>query len=87
MISPLNIATQGLLDSPLAVAAVRGHLIIGVVVPPTIPGGGGGGKKGGLQHPREYTYTPKKVDLLRAQLLNEDDEILAIIMAAIDTLQ
>lgn len=84
MISPINIATQGLLNSPLAVAAVRGHLIIGDIDVP-VPGGGGG--KGGLEHPRYYTMTPQKLDNLKNQLLNEDDEILAIIQAIMEVIQ
>lgn len=88
MISPIAIATQGLLNSPLSVAAVRGHLTIGFIPPvPEDDGGGGGKRRGALQDPREYTYTPEKVDMLRAQLLNEDDEILTIVMAAVETLQ
>lgn len=86
MISPINVATQGLLNSPLAVAAVRGHLIIGEFEIPVTPGGGSSGKKG-LQHPREYDITPRKLAALRAQLLNEDDEILAIVMASMEILQ
>ena len=87
MISPITIATQGLLNSPLSVAAVRGHLIIGDLPVVVVPGGGGGKGRGAFQDPREYDITPHKLALLRAQLLNEDDEILAIVMAAMDTLQ
>lgn len=88
MISPITVATQGLLNSPLSVAAVRGHLIVGdLPAPPVVGGGGGKGKGSAFQHPREYDITPHKLAALRAQLLNEDDEILTIVMAAVDTLQ
>ena len=81
---PLDVATDGYLNSPLSVA-VDGYLSLGEA--PTPPPTGGGGGKGGLQHPKYYTYTPEQVDMLKSQLLNEDDEILAIVMAAVDTLQ
>lgn len=79
-ISPITIATHGLLNSPLSVAAVRGRLRIdtGVVVKPP----GGGGKKGGLaavpgtwEHP--YVIREKLLE----QIKREDEEILAIIQA------
>jgi len=85
-VQPLAVATSGYLDSPLSVA-VSGYLYLGDVPPTPTPPTGGGGGKGGLQHPKYYTYTPEQVDMLRSQLLNEDDEILAIVMAAVDTLQ
>lgn len=81
---PLDVATDGYLNSPLSVA-VDGYLSLGEA--PTPPPTGGGGGKGGLQHPKYYTYTPEQVDMLKSQLLNEDDEILAIVMAAVDILQ
>ena len=87
MISPITIATQGLLNSPLSVAAVRGHLIIGELPSTQVPGGGGGKRRSGLQNPIEYDITPRKLAALRAQLLNEDDEILTIVMAAVEVLQ
>ena len=82
-ISPIDIATQGLLNSPLSVAAVRGRLTI-PTTPISPPGGGG---KGGLQSPKLYTVTPEKLDNLRAQLERDDEEILAIILAALDIIQ
>jgi len=86
-VQPLAVATSGYLDSPLS-AAVSGYLYLGdVPAPPPPPAQGGGGGKGGLQHPKYYTYTPEQVDVLKSQLLNEDDEILAIVMAAVDILQ
>ena len=87
MISPINIATQGLLDSPLAVAAVRGRLSIGGTVTPPILGGGGGPMRGGFEDPRAYDITPHKLAALRAQLLNEDDEIIIIVTTAMEVLQ
>ena len=76
-ISPITIATQGLLDSPLAVAAIRGHLRAdaGPVAPPTPGGGGVSGMPGQWEHP----YVLK--ERLRDQIEREDEEILAIIMA------
>lgn len=85
MISPINLATQGLLNSPLAVAAVRGHLIIGEIVIPPKPGGGG--PKGGLQGVKEYDITPKKLAELRARINDEDEEIISIITAVMEVIQ
>ena len=85
MISPINVATQGLLNSPVGVAAVRGHLIIGdIVIPPKL---GGGGKKGGLQGVKEYDITPRKLAALKAKLQNEDEEIISIITAVMEVIQ
>jgi hypothetical protein len=83
MVSPITLATQGVLDSPLAVAAARGHLTFFTVV--TQPGGGG--QKGGLQGTKHYTVTADKLDDLRAQLKREDEEIIAIVMAAMEVIQ
>lgn len=87
MVSPINVATQGLLNSPLAVSAIRGRLIILVEEEPEKPGGGSSKKRTGLEDPRLYTVTPEKLNTLRAQLEREDDEILAIVMAAMEVLQ
>ncbi len=73
-ISPIAIATQGLLNSPLSVAAVRGHLTIEIGVDDVVPGGAGGGRRGS----RRLLLPFQK---LRRQLLREDEEILAIIIA------
>ena len=83
MISPITVATQGLLNSPLSVAAVRGHLSI------LVAKGGGSSAKGkrAWQEPHEYDVTPRKLAALRAQLLNEDDEIITIVMTAMEVLQ
>ena len=72
-ISPIDIATHGTLNSPLSVAAVRGHLIIedaDAVAP-------GGGRTGS---PRLLLPYQK----LQRQLQREDEEILAIIIAAME---
>jgi len=70
-ISPIAIATQGTLNSPLSVAAVRGHLII--ALEEAVLRGGDSSKKGlRLLMPDER---------LDRQLKREDDEILAIIIA------
>jgi len=73
-ISPITIATHGLLNSPLAVAAVRGHLIIEIDAVAT-----GGGRIGG---PRLLLPYQK----LQRQLQREDEEILAIIIAAMEVM-
>ena len=73
-ISPIAIATHGLLNSPLSVAAVRGKLIIedDTVAP-------GGGRSGS---PRLLLPFEK----LQRQLQREDEEILAIIIAAMEVM-
>lgn len=73
-ISPIAIATHGLLNSPLSVAAVRGHLTIDDddVVSPARGGGGS---------PILLPYAK-----LQRQLKREDEEILAIIIAATEIL-
>jgi hypothetical protein len=72
-ISPIAIATHGLLNSPLSVAAVRGHLTIDDddVVSPARGGGS----------PILLPYAK-----LQRQLKREDEEILAIIIAATELL-
>jgi hypothetical protein len=75
-ISPITIATQGLLNSPLSVAAVRGRLTIGdIPVPPTRPPGGNSGTAATWISP--YVLRDRR----RAQIEREDEEILAVIMA------
>jgi hypothetical protein len=73
-ISPIDIATQGLLDSPLSVAAVRGHLTVGGPAPRP-PGGGGRFVMGRWIHPAMLR------DQLMKQAEREDEEILVIIQA------
>ena len=85
MISPITIATHGLLNSPLSVSAVRGHLIIETEPEPEKPGGGN--SKNGLHDPREYTVTPGKLKDLKGQLGREDEEILSVIVAVMDVIQ
>lgn len=75
-ISPIDIATQGTLNSPLSVAAVRGHLTIETVT--VIEGPGGGGVSG---MPGEWVHPFVRQDMLRSIAEREDEEILAIIMA------
>jgi hypothetical protein len=80
-ISPITIATQGLLNSPLSVAAVRGHLTIGELVAEEV--------RGGSSDPARIAQqiAPKVVDpVLRAKLLREDEEILQIILSFIEVL-
>jgi hypothetical protein len=76
-ISPIDIATQGTLNSPLSVAAVRGHLTIEAETP-VIEGPGGGGVSG---MPGEWVHPFVRQDMLRSIAEREDEEILAIIMA------
>lgn len=71
-ISPIAIATQGLLNSPLSVAAVRGHLTIAILVAELR---GADSSKPRLLMPDER---------LDRQLKREDDEILTIIIAAME---
>jgi hypothetical protein len=80
-ISPITIATQGVLNSPLAVAAVRGHLTLGVIPPTVKPGSGSSFVRGTWKHP--YVLQEER----RQQILMEDDEIMAIIIAAMRYLQ
>ena len=82
-ISPVDVATDGYLNSPLS-AAVNGYLTLFTVV---VKKKGGGGQKGGLQDPRTYTVTPDKIDGLLQKLQEEDQEIVAIVMAAMEVLQ
>ena len=72
-ISPITIATQGLLNSPLAVAAVRGRLSIELA-----QNGGDSSKKGPsfVQGEWEHPYVR-----LERQIQREDEEIMVIIAA------
>lgn len=67
-ISPITIATQGMLNSPLAVAAVRGRLSIDIEVH------GSDSSKWGLR----LLMPDERLD---RRLKREEDEILAIIIA------
>lgn len=81
MVSPITVATHGTLNSPLAVAAVRGRLSIAVLVEEEV--------RGGSSDPAliAQAIAPKVLDpMLRAKLLREDEEILAIILAIVDRL-
>ena len=69
-ISPIAIATQGLLDSPLSVAAVRGHLTLEAEVILEEARGGDSSKL-------RLLMPDEKLDRL---LKREDEERLAIII-------
>lgn len=75
MVSPITVATHGLLNSPLSVAAIRGRLYIdseqGIVG--ILPGGS---SDPAMAH-----------QVILARLKREDDEILAIIMASVDIIE
>lgn len=81
-LSPIAIATQGALNSPLSMAAVRGHLTIEeLIVDAAVDGGSSDPARIAQQ------IAPKVTDpVLRAKLLREDEEILSIIMAFLETL-
>ena len=74
-ISPIAIATHGTLNSPLSVAAVRGHLtIIEVLVDEEV--------RGGSSDPAliAQAIAPKVVDpMLRAKLLREECQNLVLV--------
>jgi hypothetical protein len=70
-ISPIAIATHGTLNSPLSVAAVRGHLTIEAATAIEEARGGDSSKL-------RLLYPDEKLDRL---LKREDDEIMAIIIA------
>ena len=72
-ISPITIATQGFLNSPLAVAAVRGRLFIETSVPSGVSTGGA----------RRLLMPDERLD---RRLKREDDEILAIIIAFMEVM-
>jgi hypothetical protein len=78
MVSPIDVATQGLLDSPLSVAAIRGRLTIAATPPPTGPGGGLGF---GAARVVPWTHPQVLKDQLMRQAEREDDEIMAVIKA------
>lgn len=74
-ISPIAIATHGLLNSPLSVAAVRGHLTIEAAVAVEEARGGDSSKL-------RLLMPDEKMDRL---LKREDEEIIAIIIAFMET--
>ena len=79
MVSPIAVATQGALNSPLSMAAVRGHLTF--LIEEEV--------RGGSSDPAiiAQAIAPRVVDpVLRDKLLREDEEILAIILAAIEVI-
>ena len=74
MISPIAIATQGLLNSPLSVAAVRGHLTISIAIAEA---------RGGDSSKLRLLMPDERMDRL---LKREDEEIMQIILAFMETL-
>lgn len=72
---PLRVATQGLLRSPLSVAAVRGRLDV-TAIPPIIEAARGGDSSAAEK--LRLLMPDEKLDRL---LKREDEEILAIIVA------
>ena len=80
-ISPIAIATQGTLNSPLSVAAVRGHLTIVAIppIPPVTPGGSAYTQISDLR----LLMPDEKLDRL---LKREEEEILAIIISFMESL-
>jgi hypothetical protein len=75
-ISPIAIATQGVLNSPLSVAAVRGHLVIEAqqIIDEL---------RGGDSSKLRLLMPDEKLDRL---LKREDEEILMIIIAFMENL-
>jgi hypothetical protein len=90
-ISPAAIATEGFLDSPLSVSVI-GHLTLGGETPPSV-GGGGGGRRPWYRPGRLERYKSPIVALdelkeqLRSRRLREDEEIVAIILAAVRVIE
>ena len=81
-ISPIAIATQGALNSPLSVAAVRGKLTIEALIEEAV--------HGGSSDPALIAkeIAPRVVDpVLRAKLLREDEEILQIIISFMESME
>ena len=76
-ISPIAIATQGVLNSPLSVAAVRGHLIIEAAAAVEEARGGDSSKL-------RMLMPDEKLDRL---LKREDEEIIAIIIAFMECIE
>lgn len=75
MVSPVTVATHGLLNSPLAVAAIRGRLYLD----------SGEGEVGIL--PGGSSDPAMAHQMILAKIKREDDEILAIIMASVDIIE
>lgn len=81
MVSPIAVATHGFLNSPLSVAAVLGRLTILALIEEEVRGGSSDPKK------IAQAIAPRVVDpVLRAKLMREDEEILAIILAIVERL-
>ena len=87
MSDPFSVATRGLFGDPLA-AATRGYLEVVAIV--EVPAGGGGSSKA----KRRKTVTrripapiPETRDELIAQILREDEELIAILTIAMRVLE
>ena len=83
-ISPIAIATQGVLNSPLAVAAVRGHLTIETDV---TTGGGLGYGAYGILPPDRWEHPQLEIDRIELQIEREEEEIMAIVVSAAELLK
>jgi len=77
-LSPINVATQGLFNCPLAVAAVRGRLICFDPIITEPDDGGDSYKK------YKRLLTPE--EKLHRQLMREDEEITVIVMGITEIL-
>ncbi len=76
-LSPINVATQGLFNTPLSVAAVRGRLIIKTILR------GGDSTKGMYQ---KYKRLLEPDEKLARQLKREDEEITIVVMGITEIL-
>lgn len=82
-LSPINVATQGLFNCPLSVAAVRGRLIC-EVPDDVVPGGGDS-----IHHRKRYEKYKRLLEpdeKLDRQLKREDEEITVIVMSVTEIL-
>jgi hypothetical protein len=80
-LSPINVATQGLFNCPLAVAAVRGRLIC---FDPIITEPDNGGDSSGAYDKYKRLLQPD--EKLHRRLVREDEEIAVVIMGITEIL-
>lgn len=80
-LSPINVATQGLFNCPLSVAAVRGRLIC--ELPDLIVKRGGDSTGGRYERYRRLLEPDEK---LARQLKREDEEITVVVMSITEIL-
>lgn len=83
-LSPINVATQGLFNCPLAVAAVRGRLICFEPLDVSVPGGGDS-----IHHRQRYEKYRRLLEpdeKLARQLKREDEEITVVVMSITEIL-